>query len=455
MAQETKHDEVAVDDDSSDGDEPCLAYMFDGAAATEERTLQLTKDIAVRYYCLEASEDAAKTAHISGHSAWPAAATLAKRVVEDWDLLPHRSALELGCGCGVVGLACAALGCQRVEFTDRDEGALKLARRAVELQGFSGCTAARRSWGAAEFAGETFDLVVGSDLIYDPGVVGPLVAAAAAALADGGCFLLSQSFALGDESTAALKGACAARGLRLELVDEDGAATFWRARRRESVSAIAARCPAFELAPLRFLVCWRGVLALAFEGWPLPVERLKRNLDGALGDALPAENPGSKWPKVSLAAVVDGAAPLSPADYEALDGVLRSHELPGSRWGVEALALTLYAQPSHEFVLDAKRIALGLPGRDAAAVSEAARSSAAAVVAETAEPSYVDQANLPGGAPETYRAVARGASLVAFLDDAALRAAVDALRARVDAAFPGRYAWFDADARHCTLRALA
>ena len=89
------------DNDSDADDDECegVAYMFDAAAATERRSLALDHG-AVYYYCL-ADDDASATHHISGHSAWPAALTLARRVAERWT--PVNSVLELGCGCGIVG----------------------------------------------------------------------------------------------------------------------------------------------------------------------------------------------------------------------------------------------------------------------------------------------------------------------------------------------------------------
>ena len=212
------------DSDAAEDDDECegVAYMFDAAAATERRSLALDHG-AVYYYCL-ADDDASNTHHISGHSAWPAALTLARRVAARWT--PVASALELGCGCGIVGLTCASLGCPRVAFSDRDGGALDLARRGVAANGFEGCTFDRRAWGAVD-DGERFALVVGSDLIYDPGVVEPLVTTAAASLAPGGRFVLAQSFALGDASSRALDEACGAHKLALEVVESAGEARVW------------------------------------------------------------------------------------------------------------------------------------------------------------------------------------------------------------------------------------
>ena len=108
----------------------------------------------------------------------------------------------------------------------RAGGARDLARRGVAANRFEGCTFDRRAWGAVD-DGERFALVVGSDLIYDPGVVAPLGTTAAASLAPGGRFVLTQSFALGDASSRALEEACGAHKLALEVVEEAGEARVW------------------------------------------------------------------------------------------------------------------------------------------------------------------------------------------------------------------------------------
>jgi hypothetical protein len=57
-----------------------------------------------------------------------------------------------------------------------------------------------------------------------------------------------------------------------------------------------------ELRPVQFFVSWNGVLCLVFEGFPKPLEDLKRAIVNRCAP-LPRENPGSRWPKISLAAV--------------------------------------------------------------------------------------------------------------------------------------------------------
>ena len=143
--------------------------------------------------------------------------------------MPGGTLIKLDAKAGPLLLArspTTSLGCPRVAFSDRDGGALDLARRGVAASGFEGCTFDRRAWGAVD-DGERFALVVGSDLIYDPGVVEPLVTTAAASLAPGGRFVLAQSFALGDASSRALDEACGAHKLALEIVEEAGEARVW------------------------------------------------------------------------------------------------------------------------------------------------------------------------------------------------------------------------------------
>jgi hypothetical protein len=57
-----------------------------------------------------------------------------------------------------------------------------------------------------------------------------------------------------------------------------------------------------EMRALQFFVSWNGVLCLVFKGFPRPLECLKRAIKDRCAP-IPPENPGSRWPKISLAAV--------------------------------------------------------------------------------------------------------------------------------------------------------
>ena len=57
--------------------------------------------------------------------------------------------------------------------------------------------------------------------------------------------------------------------------------------------------------PYAFFISWQGVLTLAFAGFPPAIVDMKERI-AAQHPALPAESPGSKWPKSSLACLHDG-----------------------------------------------------------------------------------------------------------------------------------------------------
>lgn len=92
--------------------------------------------------------------------------------------------LEVGAGCGFVGLALAHMGC-RVLLTEQpgvlanlEENVRRNNPRALGLRGGE-CGAARLRWGDAEdlaaLRGETFDLIIGTDVVYCPELVSPLL----------------------------------------------------------------------------------------------------------------------------------------------------------------------------------------------------------------------------------------------------------------------------------------
>ena len=86
-----------------------------------------------------------------------------------------KSVLELGCGIGVVGLACARAGASRVLLTDYDDELLRACKRSVSLNGLGPAVwTAHLDWNSvsagvvpAELEQETMDLVIGADIIYD------------------------------------------------------------------------------------------------------------------------------------------------------------------------------------------------------------------------------------------------------------------------------------------------
>lgn len=120
---------------------------------------------------------------------WPVARMMAK------DLLTRpvpgaRTAIELGCGLGLPGLA-ALLAGWHVTFTDYDETALRFCERNAALNGFG---ADRYRTIAVDWRSpipERFDVVLASDLLYEARNTEPLVASFAKLLAPGGTVIVA------------------------------------------------------------------------------------------------------------------------------------------------------------------------------------------------------------------------------------------------------------------------
>eukprot|EP01046_Picozoa_sp_COSAG06_P043230 COSAG06_NODE_5633_length_3348_cov_35.197291_4_plen_204_part_00 len=108
-----------------------------------------------------------------GTCVWEGALALLRALELSPSLVRGKSVLELGCGTGVVALACVVLGARRVVATDHDPEVLALCRRnvaahaalapSIEVQNYA--------WGgdAATHAalGAPFDVVIGADITYD------------------------------------------------------------------------------------------------------------------------------------------------------------------------------------------------------------------------------------------------------------------------------------------------
>jgi predicted nicotinamide N-methyase len=123
---------------------------------------------------------------------WPSARMLAEAVLrEPWEHAPQpMRVLEIGCGLGLAGCACLARGLE-VTFSDVDVTALAFAERNARLNGFSRGFRTLPLDFRSPPGDEAFDVVIGSDLMYEERLVGPLVALLDAVLAPGGLCLIA------------------------------------------------------------------------------------------------------------------------------------------------------------------------------------------------------------------------------------------------------------------------
>ena len=115
----------------------------------------------------------------TGGAVWPAAGALC-RCLRD-ERLDGLSVLELGTGTGAVGLFAAGCGARSVVLTDADASLCSLAaenwrsNRNVLPEGTS-VTTRRYRWGEpVDLLGGPFELVVGSDVTYEPRAHGVLL----------------------------------------------------------------------------------------------------------------------------------------------------------------------------------------------------------------------------------------------------------------------------------------
>jgi predicted nicotinamide N-methyase len=112
-----------------------------------------------------------------GTCVWEGGMALLRALELSPSLVRGKSVLELGCGTGVVSLACLALGASRVVATDHDAAVLKLARQNAADHSWltkdgATLTVLDYGWGAGgaaeEALGGPFDVVLGADVTYDP-----------------------------------------------------------------------------------------------------------------------------------------------------------------------------------------------------------------------------------------------------------------------------------------------
>jgi predicted nicotinamide N-methyase len=126
---------------------------------------------------------------------WPAARMLAKAILrEPWAEHAARlgplSALEIGCGLGLPGVAALSMGL-RVTFSDYDATALRFAADNAEANGFFDFQKLQLDW--RHPPAEQYPVLLGSDLIYEVRNVAPLVSLIQKVLhPDGFCLLTDQ-----------------------------------------------------------------------------------------------------------------------------------------------------------------------------------------------------------------------------------------------------------------------
>jgi len=98
---------------------------------------------------------------------WPSSLALA-RWIWNGPSLTGRTVLELGAGLGLPGVVAAKKGAEVLQ-TDYAEDALEVIKETAELNKLSNIRTALADWRSFDIQ-ETFDHIIGSDILYHPGL---------------------------------------------------------------------------------------------------------------------------------------------------------------------------------------------------------------------------------------------------------------------------------------------
>jgi predicted nicotinamide N-methyase len=96
---------------------------------------------------------------------WPSALALAEYILENGPVFAGRSVLEIGCGLGLSGIAASRSGAN-VLFTDYDTYALEYTKENYLRNFNQPARVSIMDWRQPQLA-EKFDLIIGSDVLYE------------------------------------------------------------------------------------------------------------------------------------------------------------------------------------------------------------------------------------------------------------------------------------------------
>jgi len=224
----------------------------------------------------------------------------------------------------------------------------------------------------------------------------------------------------------------------------------------QELHLVADSMKPFLLTPRALMVAWGGVITLAYTGWPPQVNLFKAQIESAVGNSFIPEQPGSRWPKTTLAVLQDGKT-LSLEQLQRLNSVLEKStaRIFASGWRQEAteLGLTLFKCSSHERLYEWMPLPLKFGPLDLAEPDAESKTYTEQVLAEGSDlAAYLPRVQMAGSREMKYREFRPGSSIVVFVQPPCDELAQ--LREAVEAEVPGLYTWLGTESLHCTVRGV-
>lgn len=216
------------------------------------------------------------------------------------------------------------------------------------------------------------------------------------------------------------------------------------------------RLRATRLRPEAFFVARAGVLTLAYKGFSDPILEIKREVE-RLMPTLPSENPGSQWPKTTLAALA-GDEPLTVDEVVLLKEATEIGTvcLARGRYAIAAETLVLVELACRSMERTGRYTSLPLEGgSDTGTIQKEHRSAVNTVLTQWRREGlskYMPELTRSGYRERHYREERRELSLVIPMSGAI--PCLDRFREAVESRLAGRYAWFATDSLHITVRSL-
>jgi predicted nicotinamide N-methyase len=122
---------------------------------------------------------------------WPSAEALAKVLVENREIIQNKDVLELGAGLSMPSIICGKLGANRVIASDYHPDNSFQVHRNAKLNSLD-IEYMQLDWSSLkEKKDEKFDVIIGSDLLYEKKSVKILVNCVKHMLKDSGIFILA------------------------------------------------------------------------------------------------------------------------------------------------------------------------------------------------------------------------------------------------------------------------